>query len=117
MYSDPSDALQTVSKKLRAESTTQTTTIAEITTQALVDTPNLDFENSAMGSDWFSALKGEMSKPYFRKIKTALDKDKKAGKTIFPPGASQNSREFGDHESNGRMNKRCGDVFIYAVPA
>ena len=43
--------------------------------------PNVQIEES-----WKKVLAGEFSQPYFAEIKSFLQSEKKAGKTIYPPG-------------------------------
>ena len=46
-------------------------------------TPN---EHLLLDASWNRALKAEFSKPYFRDLMSFLEKQKSAGKTVFPPG-------------------------------
>ncbi|OMH85683.1 Uracil-DNA glycosylase [Zancudomyces culisetae] len=42
-------------------------------------------EGRTMGEDWYKILHDEFKKPYFIKLKTFLEQEKNAKKTIYPP--------------------------------
>ncbi|PVU91415.1 hypothetical protein BB559_001393 [Furculomyces boomerangus] len=75
-------------KKNKQETTPETQKSTAIDYEKILETKNLDknsLEYRTMGHDWLCELADEFSKPYFKQIKTFLEKEKQAKKIIFPP--------------------------------